>query len=214
MAVGAIVDTVAKRLTQAKLSDVEERVRRYILKHFADTGHAPWLSEIQRGLGLPSAEDAAAILGRLHAADLIVYEAGTTRINAAYPFSSEGTAHRVQIGDRWLHALCAIDALAIPFMLDASALIRSECFWCHAPIEVRVEDSEVAGHHPANLVVWYPEKESCGCVATSRCVLINFFCSPDDLAAWRAANPDEEGTVLSLQEAMDAGRIIFGSLLR
>ena len=69
-------------------------------------------------------------------------------------------------------------------------------------------------HWPASVVAWYPEKDSCGCTATSRCILINFFCSEDHLGTWRKANPREEGTALNLQEAVEAGRIIFGELLR
>ena len=214
MTVAAIVDTVARRLAQANLSDLEDRARRYILWYFADTGRAPRLSELQRELQLPAEEDAAAILARLHDADLIVYDADTTRIAAAYPFSGEPTGHRVEIGDRTLHALCAIDALGIPFMLDAPGVIRSGCFWCHAPIGVHVEGGVVAAHWPASVVAWYHEKDSCGCTATSRCILINFFCSEDHLGAWRKANPGEEGTALDLQEAMEAGRMIFGELLR
>jgi hypothetical protein len=214
MAVAAIVDTVAQRLSKAKLSELEDRARRYILLHFADTGRAPRLSELQRELQLPSEEDAAAILARLHSADLIVFDAARASIVAAYPFSAEPRGHRVEVGNRTLQALCAIDALGIPFMLDAPGLIRSECFWCHAPIGVHIEGGGVAAHWPASVVAWYPEKDSCGCTATSRCVLINFFCSEDHLGAWREANPGEEGTALNLQEAVEAGRMIFEELLR
>ena len=214
MAVAAIVYTVARRLAQAKLSDVEDRARRYILRHFAVNGRAPGLAGLQRELRLPSDEDAVAILTKLDAADLIVYEPATASITAAYPFSGKPTGHRVEVGNRTLHALCAIDALGIPFMLDAPGVIRSECFWCHAPVRVHVEGGGIAMHWPASVVAWYPEKDSCGCTATSRCVLINFFCSEDHLGAWRKANPREEGTALNLQEAVEAGRMIFGELLR
>ena len=214
MTVAAIVDTVAQRLGKAKLSEVEERARRYVLRYFADTARAPSLSELQRKLQLPSDEDVGVILSRLHGADLIVYGAARARIVAAYPFSAEPTGHRVEIGNRTLHALCAIDALGIPFMLDAPGVIRSGCFWCHAPVGVHVEGGAIAAHWPADVVAWYPEKESCGCTATSHCILINFFCSKDHLAAWRGKNPGEQGTALSLEEAVEAGRMIFENLLR
>ncbi len=81
-------------------------------------------------------------------------------------------------------------------------------------MEVDVEDGEISKHQPANMVVWYPEKKGGGCVAMSRCILINFFCSPEDLAGWRAASPGEQGMVLSLREALQAGQIIFGDLLQ
>lgn len=214
MTIAAIVDTVARRLAQANLSEVEDRARRYILWHFGDTGRAPVLAELRRELQLPSEEDAEAILSRLHEADLIVYDAHTTRITAAYPFSGRPTGHRVEIGNRTLHALCAIDALGIPFMLDAPGVIHSGCFWCHAPIGVHIEGGGVAAHRPASVVAWYPEKDSCGCTATSRCVLINFFCSESHLGGWRKANPGEHGTALTLEEAIEAGRMIFENLLR
>ncbi len=214
MAVAAIVDSVAQRLRKAKLSELEDRARRYILWHFADTGRGPRIPEIQRHLQLASREDASAILTKLHAVDLIVYDAAKASIAAAYPFSAKPTTHRVEIRNRTLHALCAIDALGTPFMLDAPALIRSECFWCHAAVEVHVEDGEISKHQPANLVAWYPEKKTDGCVATSRCILINFFCTADHLAAWRDASPGEQGTALSLDEVVEAGRMIFENLLR
>lgn len=214
MAVAAIVDTVAQRLSKAKLSEFEDRARRYILWHFADTGRGPRIPEIQRHLQLASREDASAMLTKLHAVDLIVYDAAKASIAAAYPFSAKPTSHRVEIRNRTLHALCAIDALGIPFMLDTPAQIRSECFWCHAAVEVDVADGEIRAHRPAGLVAWYPEKDSCGCVATSRCVLINFFCTADHLAAWRDTSPGEQGTALSLDDAVEAGRMIFENLLR
>lgn len=214
MALAALIDTVAQRLSKAKLSEVEERARRHVLRHFADTGRAPRLSELQRELHPALQEDAAAILTRLDAADLIVYEPATASITAAYPFSGEPTGHRVEIGDRTLHALCAIDALGVPFMLDAPGVIRSQCFWCRSPVQVYIQRGEVSRHQPAGQVVWYPEKDSCGCVATSRCILINFFCSEDHLEAWRDGNPGEQGTALSLAEAAKAGQMIFENLLR
>lgn len=158
MAVAALVDTVARRLTEANLSEVEDRARRYVLWHFAETGRAPRLLDLQRELQLGLEDDAVAILIRLHKADLIIYDTATARISAAYPFSNKPTSHRVEIGDRTVYALCAIDALGIPFMLDAPALIRSECFWCHAPVEVHVEDGGISKHQPGNLVAWYPER--------------------------------------------------------
>lgn len=212
MAISGIVDTVARRLNQANLSELEDQVRRYVLRHFAETGQPPQFVELQRQFHLLSTERVQAILARLHAADLIVYDEALGRA-AAYPFSSQPTGHRAEMDGRTLHALCAIDALGIPFMLDAPAWIRSECFWCHAPIEVYVEHGELSNHRPDGLVVWYPEKDSCSCVATSRCILINFFCSTDHLTVWRGANPDEHGTVLSLEEALEAGQMIFGKLL-
>ena len=43
---------------------------------------------------------------------------------------------------------------------------------------------------------------------------MNFFCHEGHLHAWRTTSPDERGTALSLREAVDVGKAVFGELLR
>jgi hypothetical protein len=53
-----------------------------------------------------------------------------------------------------------------------------------------------------------------GCAADTLCTVITFFCSAAHLEAWRSANhPDAAGFRLSLDEAVQVGRAIFGPTL-
>jgi hypothetical protein len=133
---------------------------------------------------------------------------------AAYPFSSVPTPHRVRLTNQEVFALCAVDALGIPAMLGETAEISSPCAHCESKVEVQAHPDNLSQHHPSEIVVWFPESEDDCCpVAQSRCPNISFFCAHEHLESWRRANGDPYGVVLSLIEAFEVGREIFGSLL-
>lgn len=56
-----------------------------------------------------------------------------------YPFSATPTDIRVRYGDRACHAMCAIDALAIPCIVGASAEIEATCNACQRPLSIKVD---------------------------------------------------------------------------
>src|SRR5262249_21409778 len=108
---------IVERLSRADLSAEEDRVRKAILKAFAQEAIAPRVEGVAHALGVPIGHivDACRTLAAL---DLIVWKEDEARILSAYPFSGVSTAHQVLIdGHVPLYAMCAIDALGIPFML-------------------------------------------------------------------------------------------------
>lgn len=206
------LNVVIHRLAKARLTPVEEAFRKALLASFADTGKAPTPDQLGTRLGLMR-EEAIAICRRLAKTDLILWDDATNSILGAYPFSGSPTVHRVELGDRkTVYALCAVDALGIPAMLFTGATVRSLCFHCHGPIEAKIREGEILSAEPSSLVVWFSARDG-GCVGTSRCPLINFFCGEDHLNLWKSHHPDEEGSRLTLREAVEAGEAIFGNLL-
>ncbi len=203
---------IAERLSSAGLSLQEDAVRKAILKVFADQGKTPSVQELAHALGLPLAPVLAACR-TLAAADLIVWQDATTQIVSAYPFSGSQTAHAVLLGAHTTrYAMCAIDALGIPFMLGQGACIRSACFFCRTPVTMDIADGLLQGATPSTLVVWLSEQDGC-CVAEVRCPVMNFFCEEAHLRAWHAASPQERGRSLSVLEALEVGKAAFGALL-
>jgi hypothetical protein len=203
---------IAERLSSACLSRQEEAVRKAILTTFADEGHAPSVQDLARALGLPFASVLAACR-TLAVADLIVWQDATTQIASAYPFSGSQTAHQVFLGGHTIrYAMCAIDALGIPFMLGQGAGIRSACFYCHTPVTMDIAEGLLQRAAPSTLVVWLSEQDGC-CVAEVRCPVMNFFCEEAHLQAWHAASPQESGRSLSVLEALEVGKAAFGVLL-
>ena len=203
---------IVERLRGASLRPHEHAVRKAILNAFADNGKAPGMQELAHALGLPLTSVLEAC-HKLAASDLIVWKDKTTHIASAYPFSGVPTAHQVCLGGQTpRYAMCAIDALGIPFMLGQGARIHSVCFFCHQPVTVDIEEGLLHRAHPVTIVVWDSEREG-SCVAEARCPLMNFFCNEEHLQEWQVTSPQEQGTRLSIMEALDVGKAAFGALL-
>ena len=206
------IRTVADRLRAACLSAQEEHVRRHILWTFA-SGETPRATTLATKCRIPTVR-IRQILRRLTALDLLLGNATGETVLAAYPFSATPTPHRVRLIGREVFALCAVDALGIPAMLQEGAGISSQCGHCESAVEIQARPEQVTRYLPPEAVVWFPSSEGDCCpVAQSRCPNISFFCTSDHLEAWRKANGQPAGVVLSLLEAFEAGRAIFGSLL-
>ncbi len=195
------------------LSEAETVLYRTILRAFPAQGGPPSLDDVHataRGLGL----DPESAVTRLHERDLIRLDATGTAIASAYPFSGQPTAHRVEIvGAQPVYAMCAIDALGIPFMLDAQARIHSVDPVDGTPLELRVQDGQAACE-PASAVVLIGSTGQAGPSAQVCCFAMNFFASPDTAEIYQRAHAEVQGRIVGMPEALEAGKQVFSNLLR
>lgn len=187
-------------------------VHQAILRSFAATGHAPEPESLDAAAAPFSA---AAALAELAAGDFLCLDRAG-RITAAYPFSAAATGHKVQVaGGGRAYAMCAIDALGIAAMLDASVLISSADPVTAEPIKVTV-DGSVSDWRPATAVVFVGRiaDQCAGPSAAICCSYINFFATASGAAAWAGAHPGIDGGILSQARALQVSEQIFGQLLR
>ncbi len=192
----------------------DDDLHRFVLQTFATTGRSPTLEHIQDRFGLPSVDDADRRVSELERRGVIHRNPGDRLITHAYPFSNDTTAHRVRLtGGAEVYAMCAIDALGMPFMLRKDAEIISACAQCGQDVHIYVRDGRVATYAPADVAVWLGEM-SAGCVAaTDLCPDLNFFCSPTCIDAWTSAHPEKHGERLNFDEALTRGRQVFEGLM-
>ena len=191
-----------------------KEVYRYLLSHFARTGQPPSNATLAQGLNI-SRETAEAALGIIEEQGNIYRDPTTREIIAAYPFSARLTDHVVRFPDEHrVYAMCAIDALGIPAMLDTDATIESRCARCGKAIHVEVQHNTLRRYEPRDAQVWYLAVDDCCIPALEQCPSINFFCSAEHLAAWRAKHSDTHGDQLTIEEALVRGVAVFGSLLK
>jgi hypothetical protein len=184
-------------------------VQQAVLRSFAATGRPPASGVLEAAAVFGAA--ACDVLAELAREDFLVLD-GVGQIRAAYPFSTAPTRHRVRIGGQAeVYAMCAIDALGIPPMLAADAVISSAEPATGAPITVTF----TSGH-----AVWQPSgavvltaRRGDGPAAEVACGYINFFTRPATARAWAQAHSDLTGRMLSQAQAERLGRNIFGSLL-
>ena len=110
--------------------------------------------------------------------------------------------------------MCAIDALGIPFMLETPAEIVSHDPLTGEEIWVRVEPGEGTWWEPEQAVVFAGTEARSGPSSAVFCTFVNFFRSPESAGRYRRDHAGLQGEVLTIPEAVEAGRTVFGSLLR
>ena len=157
--------------------------------------------------------DGARAIEQLVDSDLIAISAGRNVV-VAYPFSGSQTAHRIEPeAGPPLYAMCAIDALGIPFMLERDARVLSHDVRSGERIRV-VFSGGKARFESAETVVFVGARGEGGSVADRCCGSINFFSSEQSARAYREAEPALRGVVLAHDDALDLGKRVFGNLLR
>lgn len=183
----------------AGLTRSERGCYRRILGHFVAGGASP--------LNSPPAEEVA----RLIDADLLQAD-DDGRVTVAYPFSARPTRHRVTLHDgRGYYAMCAIDALGIPYMLDAPGEVQSHEPDAEQIVQVAVDPEGEPTWTPAQAVAVAAFGDG-RCLAQSACPHINLFASPAAATRYLDAHA-LHGSILSIADATKAGRWLFGDLL-
>lgn len=135
--------TGAERLKEANLTIEEDEIRKFSLRESSNLGRPPRIEKIISSFNTIPTERILRALDKLEDKDIILRKKGTGEIIAAYPFSAILTPHRVTLrGKKEVYALCAVDALGMPFMFDMDGTIESSCFCCGKEIRVEIlEDS-------------------------------------------------------------------------
>jgi len=196
----------------ARLTPAERKLYGWILQTFA-AGRKP---EVEALCDMASrldvdVEEAMATFAH---EDLVHQDSFTGEILVAYPFSGRSTSHRVRLGgEREVDAMCAVDALGMAYMLDAEAEIVSRDPLTGEEVWVRIDPGDGVRWEPQAAVVLAGATGASGPSASTCCSFINFFASAESAGRYLRENPALRGETLSIVEAVDAGRLIFGDLL-
>lgn len=169
-------------------------------------------------LNVPALAEAAAIadpfaaLAQLRSADLIVSDRDGAVVGA-YPVTLETTPHRVWLDGRSVHAMCAVDALAVGPLFGRGTRIESSCHACGALIAFEQDDEHITPVRLLNDVhIGVAWQATCGCAAHSLCREMVFFCGASHAAGWQGEAP-EGNAVLSLPQAIRLAKAFFQPLL-
>lgn len=143
------------------LSEQDWQVRWYVYNFFVEQARPPTSSEVAEHFGL-NAEEAAAIMERLHQRHLFLLDRDTREVRIANPLSAVPTGFRVHAGGRTYWANCAWDALGIPAMLGSNATIEATIPNVDEPYRYEVRDEALAApdflvHFPLPVRQWYDD---------------------------------------------------------
>ncbi len=192
-------------------TSLELRVRKAVLRRLL-RGEPADLAALGTSAGLSPDEVAQVVsklseLGALHAVDGVLI--------AAYPLSAVATRHRLRRNGTIIYANCALDALAVPFMVDEIVSVESDCAHCGKATTLRMNGDRVLAADPGSLVAFHVARDCCeaGPAVLTRCPHINFFCGTDHADRWLSRHPGRSGDVLSLPQAVARARERFGSTI-
>ena len=206
-------DSLEQRRARTAPPDPAGRaVHQAILRTFAGTGRPPAPAELEP-IARAHGTTARDVLTNLHIADVIRLD-GEAEIAVAYPFSTTPTRHQVQLAsgvEVW--AMCAIDALGLPAMLDTDAMITSTDPANGQPITVIVRQDGYDWDPPTAVVFLSAAAGGEGPSAETCCNDLNFFTTPASAQSWIDAHPPLRGEILDPNSAEHRGRRIFGTLL-
>jgi Alkylmercury lyase len=154
-------------------------------------------------------------LAELQGRDVMWLDRDGDRVRVAYPFPGTSTRHHVELRDSGSQAfaMCAIDALGIPFMAGQVATIRSREETTGNEIEVRIDPAGTSEWDPPDTVV-LTAVSGAGSSADYCCPHVNFASSRARALALMEKSSMQHADILEASEAIAVGRRIFGSLLR
>jgi Alkylmercury lyase len=118
-------------------------VRVFVYRRFVEDGKPPPVADVAAGLGL-ARDEVESAFRELEAGRVFVFEPGTLDIWLAQPLSARPTGFRVTASSGAWWGTCVWDGLGIPAMLGEDATIATSDPATGAPIELRIEDGELA----------------------------------------------------------------------
>ena len=213
-AVAGIVAATGEVAGWSDCGETADRLRAVILRSYGHRGRAPDLDELARNSGL-SGMNLESGLRELVGRDMIVRDDESGDVTGAYPFTDAETGHRIRIGDRTVNAMCAVGALGVATMLGEDATIHLSCAVCDRAVRIETASrgETISAAEPAGIHIWAGLPYD-GQAARSLCWAIVFVWSAGHLEAWQERDAAMPGVALDLDEALQAGRALFGPLLR
>ncbi len=191
----------------------EDQVRQALIRLYGELGCPPTFTELAEATDI-SEPTVASALSDLRARDLVVLNQSDGEIVGAYPLTERNTGHVVKLGKHTLNAMCAVDALGVGAMYGRDVGIESACRNCGARISIHTRDggTGLGLVAPVDAVVWNGIFYE-GQAANSLCTVISFFCSDAHLDDWKQEGAGHKGYRLTIDEAMQVGRAVFGPML-
>lgn len=194
---------------QDALDPLLRDIHRKILKSFAAAGKPLTRAKIADEAGAAGVDE---VLNKLAADDLVVLSDDRQEITGAYPFTVEQRVHQVNVNGQDAYAMCALDAVSIAPMCQASTRILSKCHVTDTPVEIQMNEGKVLSAMPADVHVGIRWQSTSGCAAKNLCMEMVYL--KDALTAEKWQQQDKDNiSIYPLSEAVKFGAAFFKPLL-
>ncbi|MEJ2750831.1 MAG: organomercurial lyase [Anaerolineae bacterium] len=194
---------------QTQCSEEIKRLHQQILRSFVTKGRILTLEDMAQQVS-----DLAEAVDVLRRSDMVTFSEAGQPVGA-YPFTMEERVHTIQVNGYQVHAMCALDALAISPMFALDTEINSRCQVTGAPIHIRQSGRSIENMAEASGVyfgiAWGAADGRISC-ADSLCLEMIFLRDHAIAQAWLAGAP-ESREVFTLPESVAFAEQFFVPLL-
>ena len=193
---------------QKALDPKTANIYRMILKSYVELGRTLNKDEVAE-----QTDNIEEVINILRANDLVVFDCNDEPIGA-YPFTMEQRDHQIIVNDHTVHAMCALDALAISPMFKLKTHITSRCSVTGNSISIDQIEHEILNYDENNDLHFGINWNSAAnnCCATSLCTEMIFLINKDVAQTWR--NEDQENReIFNIDEAVVFASNFFTPLL-
>ncbi|MBF0469226.1 MAG: hypothetical protein HQK61_10155 [Desulfamplus sp.] len=146
--------------------------------------------------------------------DMVVFSKNGDPVGA-YPFTMEVREHKIRVNGQEIHAMCALDSLAVSPMFGMKTRISSVCRVSGEPVFInqsgKIIENETGAADVCFGIAW-GAASSCTCCAKSLCMEMMFLKDSDTATCWLEQNPDDR-EIFTLQEAVDFSALFFLPLM-
>ena len=186
-----------------------KELHQQVLRSFVTRGRI--LTREEMAQQVSNLEDAVSVL-KSH--DMVVFSADGEPV-VAYPFTTEEREHKGQVNGHQVHAMCAMDALAVSPMFGMKTQITSRCRITGDPVSIQqsgetIENLDEAGDIHFG-IIWGAASDGTSC-ATSLCMEMMFLSDSAIAKQWLAEDPGNR-EIFTLQEAVEFGARFFVPLM-
>lgn len=173
-------------------------VHQAILHSFVENGRSLTRAEIAKQVS-----DSDKTINTLQSNDMVVFNTDGEPIGA-YPFTMEEREHTIKVNGHQVHAMCALDALAVSPMFGMETEINSVCRVTGDPIHIHqsgqtIENMDEAGNIYFGIV--WEAADSGSCCADSLCMEMIFLRDDAIAQAW-LADDHKNREIFTLQESV------------
>ena len=152
---------------QDSCSPAVKALHQAVLRSFVENGRS--LTRAEMAQKVSNVDEAVTIL---QSNDMVVFGEDGEPVGA-YPFTMEAREHKIQVNGYQVHAMCALDALAVSPMFSMDTEINSQCRVTGDPVHIQQSSKTIANKDEAGGVyfgiVW-GAAEGGSCCADSLCM--------------------------------------------
>lgn len=163
---------------------------------------AQWVSDVPEAINVLSKHD------------MVTFSESGEPVGA-YPFTMMEREHKVRVNEHQIHAMCALDALAIGPMFEEATEITSQCRVTGDPVKIQMSGETIlnlAEVRDIHFGIAWGAADVNSCCADSLCMEMIFLRDTETAQKWLS---DDAGgrEVFTLQEAVQFSSRFFVPLL-